>query len=895
MEGLRLYDRVSAILSLLVVIVQLIPLFIIVPPWIFFNYLKGEFYEKCSRRVMRQNPIPVIHASIVESAVEIAQKLREGVYSSAELVEIAFQHAKLVNSALNAISEQRYESAKKEAIAADAKLNAWRESVRRTSKGDLHPAQLFTLERALKDSLPPFLGVPSSVKECFKAVGMPSQCGGVVSRKSAYHATSDATVLDRMKKAGFIPLFNTTTSELCMWYESSGPAFGITRNPYHTGRMVGGSSGGEATIVSSGAVPVGIGSDIGGSIRMPAAFCGIFGHKPSGALVPSSGQFPTTPYSFLTTGPMTRHARDLWPLLKIMMGYDGEDHACLRGMEKSLAKVNRRGLYFNRMERKQLKNSAESIESIPVPDYIAEEFDEQIPTGVDVTPEASLAKELVPTGSSFIDYSKHTIQSWSDVTIYVVKNVNQVESPPGPSPHPLGCWPVHPSQLDAVDKAVDILVNIYGAKGPVELDLSELRRGFDIWSGSMRNAEEGADFGKLMQKASRELDRKLDGNTELEHFCTKVSPLYGPPPIPNPKTDPKTESQVSSILSSYGCFIRRPSSIFGLIPAVKPYVEKFQNMLPTEGIGYELIGVLCAFWEFLLSGWAIILDLSVMIIRVFFSAPSIFDWPKALVNKYKALRAEYEAQIMANYDKCPIKTYRPTFLAFALSYLPYHVWSLPLYAILWIFNLSPSTLPAVILGQVETIPWRLMRHRLPSIIEQRDRLYDKINGLLSGRAKLLPDGTVDTSTVTPAVPSANGPIPAPNPLPFSPGLLLLPVHPTPPTPHSLPFLGPTNFVYTGLFNVLDTPGTSVPMGVIPTPPASDPTATRGVPGVSPGGVGIRPSHFYSGLPTAVQIIGARGFDRLCIAAAEALERETGGWVPPPILAVDNSLQCGALK
>ena len=90
-----------------------------------------------------------------------------------------------------------------------------------------------------------------------------------------------------------------------MWMESSNKVYGRTNNPYHIGRIPGGSSGGEAAILASGGSPMGIGSDVGGSIRMPAFFNGIFGHKPSTGLVSNKGQIPVAQGvidTFLSTG-----------------------------------------------------------------------------------------------------------------------------------------------------------------------------------------------------------------------------------------------------------------------------------------------------------------------------------------------------------------------------------------------------------------------------------------------------------------------------------------------------------------------------------------------------------------------------------------------------------------
>ena len=124
-----------------------------------------------------------------------------------------------------------------------------------------------------------------------------------------------------MRKAGAIPLAVTNVSELCMWMESSNTVYGRTSNPYHTGRTVGGSSGGEGCVIFSAGSPWGIGSDVGGSIRMPSFFNGIFGHKPSTGIVDNGGQLPLAHgdhNKFLVTGPMCRHAKDIIPMLRVL-------------------------------------------------------------------------------------------------------------------------------------------------------------------------------------------------------------------------------------------------------------------------------------------------------------------------------------------------------------------------------------------------------------------------------------------------------------------------------------------------------------------------------------------------------------------------------------------------
>jgi fatty acid amide hydrolase 2 len=238
---------------------------------------------------------------LLASATSIARQIRAGTLSSRHAVEVHIAQMERVNPALNAVVKDRFSVARAEADQADAL-------------------------RASGAELPLFHGVPCTVKECFALAGMPN-ASGLVRRKHVV-ATEDATAVGRMRRAGLIPLGVTNTSELCMWMETNNYLYGRTNNPYNVGRIVGGSSGGEGAIVASGASPVGIGSDIGGSIRMPAFFNGVFGHKPTGGLVPGTGQYPMADRGaarYLATGPLCRRAEDLMPLLRLMAGPDGQD------------------------------------------------------------------------------------------------------------------------------------------------------------------------------------------------------------------------------------------------------------------------------------------------------------------------------------------------------------------------------------------------------------------------------------------------------------------------------------------------------------------------------------------------------------------------------------------
>jgi len=240
------------------------------------------------------------------SATRLADLVRSREIRSREVVEAHIDRAQRVNPTLNAIVRDRYEAARREADSAD---------------------------QALRESgptgLPPLHGVPCTIKECFALEGMPNS-SGLVSRRNVISGR-DATAVARVRAAGAIPIGVTNVSELCMWMETNNRVYGRTNNPYDPERIVGGSSGGEGAIVGAGASPFGIGSDIGGSIRMPAFFNGVFGHKPSGGLVPGTGQYPMAhgdALRYLTTGPICRRAEDLWPLLKILAGPDGEDAGC---------------------------------------------------------------------------------------------------------------------------------------------------------------------------------------------------------------------------------------------------------------------------------------------------------------------------------------------------------------------------------------------------------------------------------------------------------------------------------------------------------------------------------------------------------------------------------------
>lgn len=223
------------------------------------------------------------------------------------MVERHIEQIERVNRRINAVVRDRFEQARFEAKQADERIRA-RDAA----------------------ELPPLLGVPCTIKESIALNGMPNS-SGMVSRAQR-SASEDATVVARVRSAGAIPLGVTNVSELTVWAASFNRVYGRTNNPYDAGRIAGGSSGGEGAIIGAGGSPFGIGTDLGGSIRAPAFCNGVFGHKPSGGLVPGTGQYPQFEgrmLRFNTTGPLARRAEDLMPLLRIIAGPDGRDEGCL--------------------------------------------------------------------------------------------------------------------------------------------------------------------------------------------------------------------------------------------------------------------------------------------------------------------------------------------------------------------------------------------------------------------------------------------------------------------------------------------------------------------------------------------------------------------------------------
>jgi Asp-tRNA(Asn)/Glu-tRNA(Gln) amidotransferase A subunit family amidase len=233
----------------------------------------------------------------VIDATELALRIRRREVSPVEALAEHRSRIERLNPELNAIVTEAPE-AEKEARKAEAAAH------RGANVGPLH-------------------GVPFTVKDTFDAAGVRTTRG---SRLFEHHvATRDATVVSRARTAGAVLLGKTNTPEFALWWETANLVFGRTANPHDPSRTCGGSSGGEAVAVATGMSSFGIGSDLGGSIRLPAHYCGVVGFKPTHGRVPLTGHFPETLFRFTHAGPLTRSVRDAALALAVLEGPDGED------------------------------------------------------------------------------------------------------------------------------------------------------------------------------------------------------------------------------------------------------------------------------------------------------------------------------------------------------------------------------------------------------------------------------------------------------------------------------------------------------------------------------------------------------------------------------------------
>jgi aspartyl-tRNA(Asn)/glutamyl-tRNA(Gln) amidotransferase subunit A len=234
-------------------------------------------------------------------ATEIVARIRDRQLSPVEVVDAVLERIERVNPRLNAFTHVRHERARAEARAAEAAV------LRGDALGPLH-------------------GVPISIKDNLLMAGEPFTYGSRLLRDNV--ATEDAPAVARVKAAGAIVLGRTNTPEFAWRGSTDNRVYGPTRNPWDLGRTAGGSSGGAGAAVAAGLGPLALGTDGAGSIRIPASFCGIVGHKPSLGRVPF---YPAAGGAELHAhlGPMTRTVRDAALLLDVVAGPDERDRFSL--------------------------------------------------------------------------------------------------------------------------------------------------------------------------------------------------------------------------------------------------------------------------------------------------------------------------------------------------------------------------------------------------------------------------------------------------------------------------------------------------------------------------------------------------------------------------------------
>jgi amidase len=177
----------------------------------------------------------------------------------------------------------------------------------------------------------PLRGLPMTLKESINVRGLRTTAGMTMWKD--FRSEHDAPVTLRVKGAGAVVMAKTNVPQMLSDWQSSNPVYGRTNNPWDLARTPGGSTGGGAAALAAGLTPLEFGSDIGGSIRVPAAFCGVYGHRPSETAMARSGQFPMPPMPNAAVvmgvqGPLARSAADLELALDVAVGPEvGEDVA----------------------------------------------------------------------------------------------------------------------------------------------------------------------------------------------------------------------------------------------------------------------------------------------------------------------------------------------------------------------------------------------------------------------------------------------------------------------------------------------------------------------------------------------------------------------------------------
>ena len=264
-----------------------------------FQATRGPARKKQSEKGLEERIHRALDAFPFGSAVALARALRARKVSSVELLTAYLSRVDRINPTINAVVVDDRERALLQARAADRAL-------------------------ARGENLGPLHGLPMTVKESFDLQGHPTTQGFVPMRENV--ASEDALVVQRLKRAGAVIFGKTNVPLFLADFQTYNDIYGTTANPWDAARSPGGSSGGSAAAVAAGLTALEYGSDIGGSIRNPAAYCGVYGHKSTWAIVPKRGhslaRTPVAEADLSVVGPLARSAQDLALALDVTVGPD---------------------------------------------------------------------------------------------------------------------------------------------------------------------------------------------------------------------------------------------------------------------------------------------------------------------------------------------------------------------------------------------------------------------------------------------------------------------------------------------------------------------------------------------------------------------------------------------
>lgn len=325
------------------------------------------------------------------TATELAADIASGKTTSVDATESAITRIQEQDEAINAIIVRDFDAARQQARNADARL----------AKG----------EKA------PLLGVPMTVKESFNIAGLPTTWG--IKGTSNNIAAEDSAVVKRLKAAGAVILGKTNIPTLLTDWFADNPVYGQTNNPHDLNRSPGGSSGGAAAAVASGMVACEYGSDIGGSIRVPAHYCGIWGHKPTYGVIASEGHAApgvkeAADAVLAVVGPLARNADDLELLLDATLDRPLVKHTKPLSEARILLLLDHPSTALDDAMRRQIEDLVS----------LAEDAGAEVSRGTDLLPDLEkqhrdymrMLNIAVTAGAPRPDGSQVTVREWFDLT-----------------------------------------------------------------------------------------------------------------------------------------------------------------------------------------------------------------------------------------------------------------------------------------------------------------------------------------------------------------------------------------------------------------------------------------------------------------------------------------------